>query len=125
MPTPAPDDARPVGTWRRAPGRDSGLWQGEDAGAPVSGFVVAAGPGEGPGLHVHPYAETFVVLAGRGRFTVGERTVEAAGGDVLVVPGGTPHRFVGLAPGPLRMVTIHSAARMVQHDLQPPGSDGA
>jgi quercetin dioxygenase-like cupin family protein len=47
-----------------------------------------------PGLHVHPeQEERFEVLAGRMRFRMGLRTIEAGTGDVVTVPAGKAHKF--------------------------------
>ena len=44
-------------------------FEGEDHGSGVSMFLVDNEPGEGPGLHRHPYSETWIVRSGRVRFT--------------------------------------------------------
>jgi mannose-6-phosphate isomerase-like protein (cupin superfamily) len=44
-------------------------------------------------------------------FTVGEGTVEARAGDIVVVPAGTPHKFVSRSDAH-RQVSIHPVARM-------------
>ena len=49
--------------------------------------------GVGPRLHRHPYAETFVIRRGSATFTIGDDTVEARAGRVLVVPAGVAHTF--------------------------------
>ena len=50
--------------------------------------------GKVPGRHVHPeQEERFEVLAGRMRFRMGLRTIEARPGDVVTVPAGKVHRF--------------------------------
>ncbi len=59
----------------------------------VSFFVSATRPGRGPSLHTHPYAEVFVVQAATLTFTVGEETVEAGAGQIVIVPAGVPHQF--------------------------------
>jgi quercetin dioxygenase-like cupin family protein len=59
-------------------------------GAEVSFFISETPPGKGPSLHTHPYAEVFVVQEGELTFTVGEDTVEASGGQIVVTPEGTP-----------------------------------
>src|SRR5215204_4522539 len=69
-------------------------------------------PGTGPGLHSHPYEETFIVLDGKVRFTLGEETLEATAGQIVVVPAWTPHKFVCTGAGRLRQISIHPAARM-------------
>jgi quercetin dioxygenase-like cupin family protein len=104
--------SRGTASWL-VPGQErGGRFEGDGHGSAVSFFVVDAAPGESPGLHHHPYSETFAVLAGRGRFEVGGRTVEAAAGDALVVPPGTAHGFQATGPERLRLVAIHAAPRM-------------
>lgn len=119
--TPAAAMHRPSGSlpaalpsWQATPGSTHGRFEGAQHGSPVSGFVVDAADGEGPSLHWHPYAETFVVLAGHGRFFRGDDVIEATAGDLVVVPPHTLHRFVAVGPERLRCVAIHGAARMEQ-----------
>lgn len=88
----------------------------EDAG--VSFLLVNAPPGGGPALHQHAYAEVFVVQEGHARFTAGDETIEVAGGHVVVVPPGTPHKFVNDGAGALRMVNIHAAGKIVTEWLK-------
>lgn len=57
-------------------------------------------------------AETFVLQAGRARFQLGDRSIDAAAGEVVVVPPATAHRFRALGPERLRLVSVHAAARM-------------
>jgi mannose-6-phosphate isomerase-like protein (cupin superfamily) len=94
-------------------------FEGRDHGATASSYIVqAVPPGGGPVLHVHPYDETFIVQDGQVTFTAGNRTIEAAAGQVVVVPGDTPHKFVNSGDGPLAMVTIHANDHMIQEDLE-------
>lgn len=51
--------------------------------------------GQGPGLHVHPYPEAFVVEDGTALFTAGDEEIEVDAGHVVVVPAETPHRGSG------------------------------
>lgn len=76
----------------------------------VSFIWVEAQPGEGPRLHRHPYAETFIVLEGEVTFTVGGEQVVARTGDIVVGPANVPHRFVNSGTGILRQIDIHAAA---------------
>jgi quercetin dioxygenase-like cupin family protein len=64
-------------------------------------------PDVGPALHVHPRgAETFHVLDGTYVFTRGDETMHATVGDVVVIPTGTPHRYVsGAGGGRLLVIT--------------------
>ena len=92
-------------------------FEGREHGAAVSFFVVnQPRAGRGPGLHTHPYEETFVITDGSAKFTVDGEEIEAAAGTILIVPAGTPHKFVS-GPSGIRSVNIHGADRMVQEDL--------
>lgn len=87
--------------------------EGESYNAPVSFFVVdSERPGMGPGLHRHPYAEVFIVRAGRALGTAGDEEIELGAGDVLLVEAQTPHGFRNLGPERLEIVTIHASGRM-------------
>jgi len=88
------------------------VFHGHEHGATVSFFLSRTAPGRGPGLHTHPYEETFIVQEGNVRFRVGEQTVEATAGDLLVVPAGVPHGFVNSGSTPIRQMSIHPVARM-------------
>lgn len=66
--------------------------------------------GQGPRLHLHPYAETFVIRRGGATFTVGDDSINAHAGQILVVPAETPHKFV-THEGGYEAVHIHSSPR--------------
>ena len=57
--------------------------------------------GEGPTLHVHPYDEIFTITEGRARFTVGDKTIDAEAGDVVLGSANIPHGYQNLGPGQL------------------------
>jgi mannose-6-phosphate isomerase-like protein (cupin superfamily) len=78
----------------------------------VSFFISDTPPGKGPSLHTHPYAEVFVVQEGELTFTVGEAAVTATGGQIVVAPAGTPHRFTNSGAGRAKHVDIHTRGRM-------------
>jgi mannose-6-phosphate isomerase-like protein (cupin superfamily) len=80
-----------------------------DAGT-VSFIWVEAQPGEGPRLHRHLYAETFIVLEGTATYRVGDEVVEASAGDIVVGPANVPHAFTNTGSGILRQIDIHDAA---------------
>jgi len=84
----------------------------------VSFFVTDAPPGTGPDLHRHPYAEVFVVQEGRVAFTVGDDTVEASAGQIVIVPPGMPHKFVNLGPGRSRHLDIYASGTMSQEWIE-------
>lgn len=81
-------------------------------GVGVSFFLIDAPPGGSTRLHDHPYETVAVVREGKATFTIGESTVEASEGHIVVVPAGVPHRFVNSGDVPLRQVDIHHSGRM-------------
>ena len=100
------------GPWR-------GVIPGLDLGGPVT--VLAYGTDEvgvGPRLHVHPYDETFIVIAGNARFTVGDAIVDATAGDVVLGPAGVPHKFENRGPDRLQTIDIHHSPTWIQTDLE-------
>ncbi|HEV2749458.1 MAG TPA: cupin domain-containing protein [Gemmatimonadales bacterium] len=68
-------------------------------------------PGQEQKVHAHPGADKFYfVVTGKARFVVGDRTIEAHAGDLILAPAGAPHGveraheqtvlLVGIAPPP-------------------------
>lgn len=92
---PAPEASRTV------------RFEGRELGGPVSLFLVDAPPGHGSALHVHPYAETWVVRKGEVEFTVGEARTRALPGDIVVAAAHVPHRFENIGTERLEIVCIH------------------
>jgi mannose-6-phosphate isomerase-like protein (cupin superfamily) len=93
-------------------------FEGKDHSSGVSFFLVDNDPGQGPGLHRHPYTETWVVRAGSATIFADGETIEAVAGDILTVTAGTAHKFANSGSGRLEMVCIHASPRMVQEDLE-------
>lgn len=73
--------------------------------------------GEGPNLHVHPYDEVFHILEGRAEFTVGEETIIAEAGSLVIGPANIPHAYKNLGPGRLDSVDVHLNGEWIQYDL--------
>jgi quercetin dioxygenase-like cupin family protein len=92
-------------------GENASTFDGHEHGAGVSFFLSHNKPGTGPALHRHPYEETFIVEEGEVLFTVGETTIDARAGDIVVVPAHAPHKFVSRG-ATHRQVSIHPVARM-------------
>jgi mannose-6-phosphate isomerase-like protein (cupin superfamily) len=84
------------------------------AGVGISVFVVRTPPGRAVELHTHPYAETFVLLEGAGRWTAGEDVVELRANQMLVVPPETPHGFRNTGEQPLLVVSVHESGTLDQ-----------
>jgi mannose-6-phosphate isomerase-like protein (cupin superfamily)/rhodanese-related sulfurtransferase len=84
------------------------------AGVDFTMFLVRTLPGRAVELHVHPYAETFLLLEGRGRWTRGDDVVELEPEQMLVVPPDTPHGFRNIGEVPLLVVSIHERGTLRQ-----------
>lgn len=85
---------------------------------PVCLIFVEDGPGGGPALHRHPYAEVFIVLEGNVTFRVGDETVEATAGQIVIGPADVPHAFTNTGTGLLRQIDIHCNERFVTEWLE-------
>ncbi|EFH84138.1 cupin domain-containing protein [Ktedonobacter racemifer] len=94
-------------------------FQGGDYGdVPASFFWVFTQPGRGPGLHVHPYQEVFILQEGQATFTIGDETLELHAGEITIAPANTPHKFVNSGVAPLQMVSIHPSKHVIQEFLE-------
>jgi mannose-6-phosphate isomerase-like protein (cupin superfamily) len=92
-------------------GENAATFDGHAHGAQVSFHLSRNRPGTGPRRHRHPCEETFIVEEGDVLFTVGDSTIEAGPGDIVVVPAGTPHKFLSRG-ATHRQISIHPVARM-------------
>jgi quercetin dioxygenase-like cupin family protein len=90
---------------------------GENQGAPVSAYIVEAKPGQGPPLHTHPYVEVAFTLEGSATITVGGEQREVKAGGIVVIPAGTPHRFVNSGDRVLRQIDVHASPTFIQTNL--------
>ena len=90
------------------------LFEGKRAGVDISIFVAHTPPGRAVELHTHPYAETFLLLEGDGRWTAGDTVVELKPGEMLVVPPTTPHGFRNVGEVPLLVVSVHESGTLDQ-----------
>jgi len=87
-------------------------------GIQATSFIVSSPPGAGVGLHVHPYPEVFILLRGQVRFRVGDETVEAHAGQIVIGPANVPHGFTNTGAEPLSMVSIHVNDHLIQEFLE-------
>ena len=81
--------------------------------------------GDGPNLHQHPYAETFVIRGGRALFTVAGEQLMGVAGQVLVVPKLTPHKFEVVGPERYVATHIHASETFITEWLEGPKAQGA
>ena len=100
-----------------AQGSRTAKFEGEPYGAGISFFLVNNDPGQGPGLHRHPYDETWIVLSGEALITADGVEIEARKGDIVVVGAETPHKFRNTGTDRLEVMCIHAAPRMIQEWL--------
>jgi mannose-6-phosphate isomerase-like protein (cupin superfamily) len=101
------------------PTKHSHEFVGADHGdVPFSVILVHTGPGGGPAVHRHPYAEVFVVEAGEATFTLGDRQVVVPGGHVVVGPPDMPHGFTNTGTDELRLTAIHGNPRFITEWLE-------
>lgn len=76
--------------------------------------------GDGPDLHQHPYAETFVIRGGKAMFTVAGEQLLGVAGQVLVVPKFTPHKFEVVGPERYIATHIHASNTFMTEWLEGP-----
>jgi quercetin dioxygenase-like cupin family protein len=87
---------------------------GPRAGVGVTMFIVRTPPGGLVELHTHPYAETFVLLEGSGRWTAGDEVIEASAESIICVPAETLHGFRNVGQEPLLFVSVHESPTLIQ-----------
>lgn len=100
----------------RIPGSRTLRYEGAPYGSDVSFFLVTNDPDEGPGLHRHPYTETWTVLEGEATVTLGDEQIVVRAGDTATVRPGVWHGFVNSGAGVLRIVCIHASPVMIQEE---------
>lgn len=95
--------------------------EGRDLGADVTILTFSSTKiGDGPVLHVHTYDEVFLIHEGRARFTVGDETLIAEAGQVVLGPANVPHKFENLGPDRLVTTDIHLSDHFEQVNLEQP-----
>jgi quercetin dioxygenase-like cupin family protein len=67
-------------------------------------FIIDAG-GHMP-LHTNTVEHEQYVLSGRARVVIGDKTIEARGGDVLLIPAGIPHSYETLGDEPYSFLCL-------------------
>ena len=87
---------------------------GPRAGVGVTMFIVRTPPGGFVELHTHPYAETFVLLEGNGRWTAGDQVIEATAETIISVPARALHGFRNVGQEPLLVVSVHESPTLIQ-----------
>jgi len=101
-------------------GETARVFEGSQYGETNVSFLLIndAPPGSGPSLHSHPYEEIFVIETGQATFTVGDATLEATGGQIVIAPAGVPHKFINSGTALLRSINIHPVSHMITEWLE-------
>ena len=84
----------------------------------ISFFLINAPPGDGPSLHSHPYEEIFIIQEGKITFTVGDATIDATGGQIVIAPAEYPINSSIPASLCFAAINIHPTSRMVTEWLE-------
>jgi quercetin dioxygenase-like cupin family protein len=92
------------------------VFEGHDE-TPVCVYVTEFERGDGTPLHHHPYPELFLVEKNVALFTAGDEELTVGAGNFVLVPAGTPHRYVGASDEPVRVVSVHASPEVVQTNL--------
>jgi quercetin dioxygenase-like cupin family protein len=87
----------------------------------ISFIWVDMSPGEAVKLHQHPYGEIFIILEGKASYRVGEETLEAQAGQIILAPPDVPHGFVNSGAGLLRQIDIHLSKTFITEWLESKG----
>ncbi|MDT2004129.1 cupin domain-containing protein [Rhodococcus opacus] len=71
---------------------------------------------DGPPQHRHAqHDEGFYVISGTVRFTVGQKTYDAAAGALVMIPPGAPHTFANVTDHPAVMLNTFTPDLYVQY----------
>lgn len=80
------------------------------------GEITVAPRTEGPAQHRHAqHDEGFYVVSGRARFTVGQHSVDAEPGTLVMVPPGAPHTFANPGDEPAVLLNTFTPDLYVQY----------
>ena len=66
------------------------------AGSGMMFSVVTFAPNAVVEMHAHPHEQMGIMISGKAEFTVGGITKVIGPGDIWRIPGGVPHKVVGL-----------------------------
>jgi quercetin dioxygenase-like cupin family protein len=105
---------------------------GEDTHGGLTVVELTMGPGRMAPLHVHHREEeTFLVTRGRLTFQIGDQTIDAGPGDLVVGPRDIPHRFTAgpdgatvlflLAPAGLEGLILEQSAPATRREVPAAG----
>lgn len=95
-------------TWR--PGVETRMRVSAENGArSLCVFDQRIAPTAGAPMHTHTVEEVLHVQSGSALITVGERSLSATAGDMVLIPAGVPHGFVNVGDNTLTVSAILAA----------------
>ena len=100
---------------------DANTWDFEGAKFPdthVSFIWVDMEPGDVVKLHQHPYKEIFIIQEGSSTFTIGDQTLEAHAGQIVIAAANVPHKFVNSGNVQLKQIDIHVSKDIITEWLE-------
>lgn len=101
-------------------GSAAAIFNGGNFGCPsISVMLGDVQPGDRVPLHRHDYDELFVVQAGIGIYTIGETSVKATAGHLVLIPAGQPHSITNAGSDVLRHTAFHAAPAVAIEWLEP------
>jgi len=87
--------------------------RGNETGGSLTALVNIIPPGEGPPVHTHAAEdESWYVLEGDLRFSLGGELAPAPAGSFVFVPRGTPHCFQNVGTAPARLLVLFTPSGM-------------
>ena len=103
-----------TGFIRQGQGRLIHLFPGVDittnAGEKVMLSVVRFEPNAIVPVHAHPHEQGGMLIEGRLKFTIGDRTEILEAGDQWIIPGGVPHTVTAI-DGPALAIDVFNPIR--------------
>lgn len=78
------------------------------------GFVEIHQGGRIP-LHSHDMEESYTILSGSGKMTVGAETLAVGKGDLVLIDPNLPHELVNTGDEELQMMFVYSPASVADH----------
>lgn len=91
----------------------------KDSGGQLSVFDYTGHAKIGPPMHIHfEQDETFMVIAGKYRFVVGEQVHELSPGDTIFLPRGIPHTWIQLTDFGRMIYFLQPAGKMEEFFLK-------
>lgn len=104
----------PAGRLSRVLVGDNGALQGNHF---VQGYSILY-PDGGIPVHEHIPEETYFVVSGKGKMTVGDEVRDIVAGDLVLVPTGVPHGLHNDSDADMHIMYVYAPKMIVDHWAQ-------